>query len=174
MSMQFKIGDFVIYGVYGRCEITGIEIKTLNQKEQSFYELRPVVESQSDSKFLIPVTKAVENGLRQEIDVEEVDGILEILVSPEYFIDMRMPWIDKEKEIERMIRYQGATGLAKSVRHLFMYHQLTAFPEPAATKVYKKIFKVLAREIAQVLNKTLKETEILMTKALSTKIKKTQ
>lgn len=171
--MDFKKGDFVIYGTHGRCEITAIETKSFNNAEEMFYELTPVNPGKNDSRFLIPVSSAKQNGVRQEIDQEDAKIILDTLSSSEFFLKVDMPWPQKEKEIENMVRFQGALGLAKAVKHLYIYHESVTFPEPIATRTYKKLFKVLAREISQAKQMTIKDTELMLLKALTTKVKKT-
>lgn len=171
--MEYKKGDFVIYGIHGRCEVTGIQKKVLNQQEELFYELTPILSSKKNSRFLIPVKNAGQTGLRSEVSEEEIPTLLDVLSSSEFFIKMDCPWPEKEKEIQYLIRHQGALGLTKVVRHLYIYHEMNKCPEPIATKNYRNFFKILAREIAQVKNISIKHVEVLIMKALTNKAKKT-
>lgn len=169
---MFKKGDVVVYGVHGRCEVTGVETKTINKEKLKFYELRPVVTTpnmKADRRFLIPVETAREAGLREELSAEDIPHILEIIQSPEYYFPLNSSWVDRNKVIELSIRTQGAEGLAKAVSHLYAYHEKNILPDPAATKTYQNLFRLLVREISIATAASVKDTEVLVTKTLSKK-----
>lgn len=49
---MFKIGDRVVYGIHGVCQICGLEERTVDRKAVQYYVLQPT--DQAASKYYVP------------------------------------------------------------------------------------------------------------------------
>ena len=174
---MYKIGDEVSYGLHGKCVITGIETKEINDGSVSFYQVRtlknPITAknpNRNDPCILIPVSSAQAKGLRPLVTKEEAESILKLLSDSEYHFDLNETWVSKQKKLEESIRKEGAIGLAKVVGHLFIMIKNDAVPPTSLTKFYESIYKILARELGESMGLTTKEIEPLLNRALRNKL----
>lgn len=73
---MFQVGDKIVYPMHGAGVIEAIEEKEiLGEKRQYFIVRLPL----GDMKVMIPIDNAVEVGVRQVIDRQEVGKVLDIL-----------------------------------------------------------------------------------------------
>lgn len=73
---MFRVGDRVVYPMHGAGTIEGIEQKEVLGKTHRYYVLNLPI---SDMKVMIPVDNSEEIGLRDVIDPEEVEQVLDVL-----------------------------------------------------------------------------------------------
>ncbi|MGE4233855.1 MAG: CarD family transcriptional regulator [Bacteriovoracia bacterium] len=172
----YKVGDKVSYGLHGTCLITAIEVKELTDGPVEFYQIKAVRNTignkgftLKDTNILIPVASADTKGLRPLMTKEECEQILRVLEDPEYYFELEETWVSKQKKLEEVLRKEGFLGLAKVVGHLFVVMSLDAVPSSEVVRFYDTVFKVLVREISDVMGLTIKETDTLVTKALRNK-----
>jgi CarD family transcriptional regulator len=72
-GMVFKIGDYVMYGSMGACQITDIEVSTGSQGESTYYVLHPVF----DDNMTIKIPTRSEHLMRPVLTKEEVLKLIE-------------------------------------------------------------------------------------------------
>ncbi|HKL76149.1 MAG TPA: CarD family transcriptional regulator [Halanaerobiales bacterium] len=73
---MFDKGDKVVYPNHGAGTIEGIETKEILGEEKKYYTMRLPI---GDMKVMIPVDKVDEIGVREVIDAEEADNVIELL-----------------------------------------------------------------------------------------------
>lgn len=73
---MFKIGDKVVYPMHGAGVIESIEEKEVLGEKRQYYILRLPV---GDMKVMIPINNGEEVGLREVVDWEGVERVLNIL-----------------------------------------------------------------------------------------------
>lgn len=73
---MFEIGDKVVYPNHGAGTIEGIETKEILGDEKNYYIMRLPI---GDMKVMIPVDKVDEIGVREVIDAEEAENVIELL-----------------------------------------------------------------------------------------------
>ncbi|MDD4657430.1 MAG: CarD family transcriptional regulator [Eubacteriales bacterium] len=73
---MFKVGDKVVYPMHGAGIIEAIETKEILGKVKQYYVLRMPI---GDMKVMIPVSTVGDAGLRQVIDTEAVQQVLDVL-----------------------------------------------------------------------------------------------
>lgn len=79
---MFKIGDKVVYPMYGAGTIVAIEDREILGKKHEYYVLLLPI---NKLKVMIPVKKADEVGVRKIMEISEMEEVLEILSSEEKF-----------------------------------------------------------------------------------------
>jgi RNA polymerase-interacting CarD/CdnL/TRCF family regulator len=175
---MFKVGDEVTYGVHGRCQITGIETKTIGSKEQDFYAMKPVMaplvaktSARAHASILVPVEQAQASGLRQLMTKDEAAMVMTMLADGEYYFERAENWVTKQRRIEECLRREGAKGLAKAVGHLHIVVNSDAAPRSDVTKFYDNLKRALIKEVAEATDAQTKDIEPLVNKALQKKLK---
>ena len=173
---MFKIGDEVSYGIHGRCQVMGIETKTISGSPVHFYQIRAVNFSPIPNKnarpspnILVPVESAAACGLRTPLDREGVATVLRMLEDQEYYFTLQEPWTSKQKRLEEALRKEGATGLAKAVGHLHVLLQQDAAPRPEVSRYFEQVLRLLVREMAEITATPAKEVEHKVRRALKSK-----
>ena len=73
---MFEVGDRVVYPMHGAGTIEGIEQKEILGKTHRYYVLRLPI---SDMKVMIPVDNTKEIGLRDVINISQIDQVLDVL-----------------------------------------------------------------------------------------------
>ena len=73
---MFNIGDKVVYPMHGAGTIEAIETREVLGKVKQYYVLRMPI---GDMKVMIPVSSVAEAGLRQVIDSDTVQQVLDVL-----------------------------------------------------------------------------------------------
>jgi RNA polymerase-interacting CarD/CdnL/TRCF family regulator len=176
----YKVGDSVSYGLHGKCVILAIETKDLESGPVSFYQIRaiknpiaaknPMRVSKSEPHILVPMDTAHKTGLRALMRKEEAENVLKLLSEPDYHYEMDLPWVSKQKMLEEVIRKEGPTGLAKVVGHLYVLIKRDAVPPTPVLRFYESVYRILSRELAEVLGIASKEMETLLNRTLKIKL----
>ena len=73
---MFKKGDKVVYPNHGAGTIVDLETKEILGEEKDYYIMKLPI---GEMKVMIPVDKVDEIGVREVIDAEEADSIIELL-----------------------------------------------------------------------------------------------
>lgn len=72
---MYQIGDRVIYGIHGVCDVTDLEEKMIDRKKMVYLVLEPV--GQTGSRFLVPAHNAAAMAkIRRILTVEEWEALL--------------------------------------------------------------------------------------------------
>lgn len=174
---MFKVGNEVSYGLLGKCVVAGVETKELSSGPVEFYIIRsvknPIAARKSNPNepaIFVPVADAIKKGLRSLMTKEEVERNLQILSEPDYHFELNQTWVTKQRLLEETLRKEGGSGLVKVVGHLYVAIKRDMVPPPEVLRFYETVFRVLIREVAEILELSMKETEILITKALKNKL----
>ena len=117
---MYKIGQRVVYGVHGVCQIIDLQTQMVNRKKVEYYVLEPV--SQSGSCFFVPSQSATAlSKLRPILTREEIDHLL----STKQINDN--VWIDDEsqrKQYYRQLLVEGrCDDMLNMIRALHIHKQ---------------------------------------------------
>lgn len=172
---EFQPGTDVIYGLHGRCSISGVETKNINGENILFYKLTPVKNAISRSKKQEPsiwlrVSLAKERGLRTPIQKGETERVFSILGDREYYFSLEEKFSKIQPELEKAIHQEGSVGLAKVLSYLFVLSEKMIVPPPEVSKFFENIKKLLAREIAEATQESISGTEEKLLKMMQIKL----
>ena len=172
----FQIGQAVMYGLNGRCEVVGIESLTAGGTSQSFYKLEqrklgPIAKqpNKKETAIWVPTDAASKKGLRPLIRKDEVDAIMAILQDREAYFPTDLPFNKIQPQFEQAMLEEGATGFAKVVSYMKTLQAKKPVLESTQQKYFDGVYGVLLREVAEVTEQTLGQTEELFEKALRNK-----
>jgi RNA polymerase-interacting CarD/CdnL/TRCF family regulator len=176
---MFKVGDEVSYGLHGRCVVTGIQTKQLEQGQLQFYEIRAIKNAavprpitKADPQILVPMSTATDQGMRSLMQRTDAEDVLKLLAEPDYHFALQQPWQERTKLLECCLRKEGPKGLAKVVGHLFMVIKCDVGPAVEAQRMYQAAHKALSRELSVAMDITTRGAEELIDKALKVKARK--
>lgn len=174
-SPEFSKGTAVVYGMHGKCCITGIETRLIQGTNVPFYKLELHKSTLSRSKkkepeIWVPVGAARERGLRLPISQEEAKAVLEILGNREYYFPITDSWSTVQHKLEVCIRAEGAVGFAKVISYLYVLKRKQIVPTPEVTRMFESISKPMLRELSEALSETLKTLEERIHKLLRVKL----
>lgn len=112
---MFQVGDRVVYGIHGVCDVKDLEEKTVDRKKVSYLVLEPL--GQLGSRYLVPIHNAAAMAkLRKMLTKEEME---ELLSSPEVRQDC---WIRDESQ--RKQTYRELIGSGDRQKLMAMIHAL--------------------------------------------------
>lgn len=118
---MYQVGDRVLYGVHGVCQVIDLQKQTINRKSVEYYVLEPV--TQEGTRYFVPSQneKAVAK-LRPVLTVAQVDALLNNVGAAD------VPWIDDENDRKRcymdLITAGDRLSLLGMVRTLRNHRQL--------------------------------------------------
>ncbi|MEK6606334.1 MAG: CarD family transcriptional regulator [Myxococcota bacterium] len=112
---EFEVGDKAVYPAQGVAEVVGIEEKEIAGKIHRFYMLRVV---DTDMKIMVPVTKAVEVGLRGVIGESEISEVYDILREREIPID-KQTWNRRYRGFMEKIKTGSLFEVAEVYRDIY-------------------------------------------------------
>ena len=170
-SKLFAIGDLVIYPLHGKCQITGIESKSISGESIAFYKVEVVRSAfarttRKEPAIWIPITTAAERGLRPPMTSETLATIWTLLENKEYYFSASEPWNTLHLKLEAAIRNEGAIGLAKAAAYLQALKRRIIVLSPEVAKVSEGTTKLLVREIADLTGESIRVIEERMQKAI--------
>lgn len=110
---MYSIGDKIVYPMHGAGIIDRIEEKTILGEDRQYYVLRV---SSNDMKVMIPVDKCEEVGIRNIIEEDEVEGVMEVLSAPS--TEMSDNWNRRNRENMERLRTGDIKEVAGVVRNL--------------------------------------------------------
>ncbi|MBO8136913.1 MAG: CarD family transcriptional regulator [Desulfotomaculum sp.] len=115
---MFKIGDKVVYPMHGAGIIEAIEEKEVLGKKQKYYILRLPM---GDMKVMIPINNSQGTGLRQVIDGQGVQKVIDILSRDSS--TMSTNWNRRYRANLEKIKSGDVFEVAEVVRNLFKRDQ---------------------------------------------------
>lgn len=119
--MVYQVGERVLYGVHGVCQVVELQKQTINRKTVEYYVLEPV--TQQGTRYFVPSQneKAVAK-MRPVLTKPQVDALLNDVSTAD------IPWIDDENERKRcymeLITAGDRLALLGVVRTLRRHRQL--------------------------------------------------
>ena len=118
---MYKLGDRVMYGTHGVCEIVRLEQKRIERKNIEYYVLSPV--HSSSACFYIPTQN--EKALSKLTSLLSKDELVRVLTDQAAAED---PWIDDENARRQLIKEVLASGnqaeLIRWVRTMHIHRSL--------------------------------------------------
>lgn len=163
-----------MYGLFGKCSISGIETKVIAGKATSFYKLEVVKSTLSRSTrpepaIWVPLDSARAKGLRPAADTALADEVLKILASREYYFSVHEAWSSILPKLEATIASEGALGLAKAYSYLWVLRKKQIVPAPETNRLFESVQKVLFRELGEALQVPPRAIDEKVTRALRNK-----
>lgn len=114
---MFNIGDRVLYGSHGACEIGSIESMRFGSTRGKYYCLRPL--GQPDSRFYVPVDN--ETALAKLSPLKSREELLALLHSDDVRVNN---WIDDENQRKQEYRELISGGdRAKLLNMIYCLHR---------------------------------------------------
>ena len=173
-DLEFTEGTAVIYGIHGRCTVTGVEFRKIGEKSIPFYKLeiyRPIApKTKRDTAIWIPVESAKKRGLRQLMPEEIVEKAINILTSREYFFSLHEKIHQIQPKLDVCIQEEGGIGLAKVVSYLYTLKNRQIVPTNEVLKLYETHSRILFREIAEIRSSTIRIIEDQVARGMKSKL----
>ncbi|MBK6916244.1 MAG: CarD family transcriptional regulator [Deltaproteobacteria bacterium] len=119
MEPSFRVGDKSVYPTHGVADVVAVELKTVAGSDLAFYHLRVMG---SGLKIIVPVHKAVENGMRPVAAEAEVDELFELLRDHEVPCD-RQTWNRRHRGFMEKIRTGSLFEVGEVYRDLSLLKQ---------------------------------------------------
>lgn len=144
---MYSIGDKIVYPMHGAGVIDRIEEKTILGEDRRYYVLQV---SNSDMKVMIPVDKCREVGIRNIIESEEVDSVMDVLAGPS--TEMSENWNRRNRENMEHLRTGDIKEVAGVVRNLLRVER----SKPLSTgekKMLTNARQILTSELVLVLGR---------------------
>jgi len=163
-NSDIPVGTPVIYGLHGKCTVTGIETRALAGESQRFYKLEraksPLSRSSREEPAIwLPVLSAKARGLRSPMTGADLVATQGIFSSREYYFSTKDSWSSVQAKIDETIRTEGSIGMAKALSFLFVFKRKQIVASSEANKLSESIQKVFFREIAEITGETVKQIE---------------
>lgn len=117
--MGFKVGQKVVYPNHGIGTIEQIEQKQIGAVALPFYTLRLAA---TNSLVLVPVSNAVEVGLRSPITSSECESLFKALADD--FATPPSDWKDRFKDFSDKMRTGNIFEVAEVLKHLSFLSQI--------------------------------------------------
>ena len=158
--MQYCIGSKVVYPLHGAGVIESIEEREIMGVKQMYYIMRIPV---GDMKVMVPMESAVEIGLRDVIDSEEADRVLqEFKACP---TDMDANWNKRYRENMQRIKSGNIYDVVYVVKNL-MYRDKMRGLSTGERKMLSNAKQILVSELVVAKAKTQREIEAVMEEML--------
>ena len=173
---DFSTGMTVVYGLHGKCSITGIETRQIQGQEIPFYKLEIQKSSFSrsskkDPAIWLPVSTAREQGLRHPLTKIDAEAVMGVIQSREYFFPVKENWSTIQHKLEACIRHEGGSGLAKVASYLYVLKKRMIILPTEINRFQETVMKLLIRELSEAFdNKAPKIIESQINKAFAHKL----
>jgi len=115
-SMAFKVGDMAVYPGHGVGVVEGVETRDIAGTRQTFYVLKIL---ENGMTIMVPTSNADAIGMRELIDVDEVDEIYEVLQERDVELD-KQTWNRRYREYMAKIKTGSPYEVARVLRDLFV------------------------------------------------------
>lgn len=117
---MYQLGERVVYGIHGVCNILDLELRTIDRKKIEYFVLSPL--EQPEARFYIPTqNKAALAKLRPLVDCDTLKSILRQIQREE------AAWIPDEnlrkQKYRELINKADVTELVCMVRDLHIHRQ---------------------------------------------------
>ncbi len=143
-NFDFVTGDYVVYPAHGVGKIEGTETQTIGGMELSLYTVNF---DKDRMRLKIPVTKAVEYGLRKISTTSRMDDAITTLRGRSRV--RRTMWSRRAQEYETKINSGDPVSIAEVLRDLKRSND-EAEQSYSERQIYQNALERLAREVAAV------------------------
>lgn len=173
--LGFEPGTSVVYALHGKCTVVSIEERAIGNQNLKFYKLEVQKSALSRSTrqepaIWIPVTSAMERGMRPQMSASEAEEALAILNSREYYFSVNDPWSVVHPQLEATIRREGGKGLAKVYSYLAVLKKRQVVLSTDAGRFFETVSKHLIRELTETLHRTPRSLDEQIQKGLRHKL----
>ncbi|MGC9324613.1 MAG: CarD family transcriptional regulator [Desulfomonilia bacterium] len=111
---MFKVGDIVVYPAHGVAEVESVEDREISGHTISFFILKVL---DTEMTVMVPVTNAENVGIRQLVDTEGIESVMDILKERSVRID-NQTWNRRYREYMEKIKSGSAFEIAQVLRDL--------------------------------------------------------
>lgn len=116
MAVQFKVGNNVVYPVYGVARIESLERREIAGKKASFYILKTL---KNDVTVMVPVKKTESVGMRKVISKKKVTQVFDVLKQKtKATADKKQAWNKRHKEYSEKIKNGDIFEVAEVYRDI--------------------------------------------------------
>jgi len=134
---MYKVGDNVVYPMHGVGKIEAIEKKKILNKTTKYYIIKSL---QGNIKFMVPVDKADEIGVRPVIDKKSVNKVLNILKKKK--VKYEDDWKTRYQSNTDKIKSGSIFEIAEVVRDLYNKNK-----EKELSLMEKKMYETVLNQI---------------------------
>lgn len=113
-SVEFKVGDKVVYPAHGVGQISSIQKKLIGGSEHRFFE---ILITESGMRILVPMGQLEAVGLRRVADKKTIDKVYEVLRKKEVRRNTET-WNRRHREYLRKIKAGSLIEMAEVLRDL--------------------------------------------------------
>ena len=112
---MYSVGDKIVYPMHGAGVIESIEEKEFLGQKQDYYILKMPL---GDMRVMIPTHNVVNIGIRGIINIDEIDGVLEVL--KDQSVNINTNWNKRYRENMVKIKSGSIYEVADVVRSLML------------------------------------------------------
>ena len=143
MAVMFNVGDMAVYPVQGVTEILRIETVEIAGVTSRFYVLRRL---ESDDTIRVPVANVERVGLRNLVNRDEIEQVLEVLRADSIAIE-EPNWNRRYRRYVEKIQSGSLDDVAQVLRdlHLTRVDKQLSYGE---RRVYEMAMQLLVQELA--------------------------
>ncbi len=150
--MEYNIGDKIVYPMHGAGVIEAIEEKEIMGAKQTYYIMRMPI---GDMKVMIPTCNAAEIGIRDVIDQDEADRVLESFRACPTETDSN--WNKRHRENVARIKSGDIYEVVRVVKNL-MFREKSHGLSTGDRKMLNGAKQILVSEL--VIAKSIKQSDI--------------
>jgi len=150
--MEYNIGDKIVYPMHGAGIIEAIEDREIMGEMHRYYIMRMPI---GDMKVMIPVDNAKEIGIRDVIDKEEADRVIESFKACSTESDSN--WNKRYRENIERIKSGNIYEVVRVVKNL-MYREKSRGLSTGDRKMLNGAKQILVSEL--VIAKSVKQSEV--------------
>lgn len=156
LENNFMIGEPVVYPQQGVGIVKEITQRKFNGEELSYYK---IYLSNSDMTVLIPVTKAIELGIRHIVSKEEADNAIKKISSKGE--SSSSDWKVRYQNNQDLLKDGSILSIAKVVQTLYHRSKVKELPVQER-KLYDSALLLLIDEVSYALDKSKEEVQTLI------------
>ena len=163
---MYKLNTYVVYPMYGICNVIGISERKVNSNLVECY----VLECESENITLkVPINRVKEYRIRKIISKAEADELLNVLQTKPH--DIENNWKIRYQENEEKLRSGDIKDTIEVARSLFTRNKLKEL-SASEKRLYEKAYMFIVNEISIALKKDRDEIEDIVSNALEKSAKK--
>ncbi len=152
---MFKVGDKVVYPMHGAGIIESIEEKAILDERQSYY----IIKMPGEVKVMVPTAKAEEIGVRNIIDKESAEKVIQVLEQES--TEMSMNWNKRYRDNMEKMKTGNIYEVADIVRNL-SFKQKEKGLSTGEKKMLLNAKQILVSELVLAEQKDLSEIESIV------------
>lgn len=158
---MFNIGDRIVYPMHGAGIIENVEEKEILGEKRRYFIMRMPI---GDMKVMVPVDNVVEVGVREIIDKESMEEVIEVLKG--HRSDMPQNWNRRFRLNMDRIKSGDIYEIAAVVRNLMLLDSEKGL-STGERKMLNDARQMLVSEMVLVCELTLEDVEELIAEAVS-------